>query len=279
MACNYCYHSDPKNLPFDKKFMDVEVARKIIWQCYEYGVSSIKFNYRGESTLHPNFLEFTRTTKELAEGSIFIDRLTNSNFKFATNRDDIFEALSYQTKVKVSFDSFISTVMETQRALSNHALIMANIDKFYNWPGRKTKLVIQAVRTKLNKNEDIEGEIRKRWPEAGYSIRDMVAGRVDKDLSSMESKTRDASKRQSCIQAHARLIFGHDGRAQVCCPDIGSKIIVGDIREQTLNQIWHSEEAKKIRKALNNKAAFESEPCKNCSSYETYRGYKAPWDS
>jgi radical SAM protein with 4Fe4S-binding SPASM domain len=280
--CGYCYHSDQSNLPFSKGLMDTRLASMIIDQCADLGVNSIKFNYRGESTMHPSFKFLTHHARSWASGSTFIDRITNSNFKFSTDNEEIFQGLSYQTKVKVSFDSFIPSVMEKQRAGSIHKLCLDNIEKFYNHPSRikyETKIVIQAVRTLLNKDEDIAGEVKRRWPEAQVSIRDMVAGRVDKDLSELENRERDTSERQTCIQAHSRIIVGHDGRVQACCPDIGSKLILGDANKETIYDIWNSEKAKKLREALKNKKAFKNEPCKSCSSFESYKGYRAPKDS
>lgn len=280
--CGYCYHSNQDNLPFTKGMMDTRLASMIIDQCVDLGVNSIKFNYRGESTMHPSFKFLTHHARSWAKDSIFIDRITNSNFKFSTDNEDIFQGLSYQTKVKVSFDSFIQSVMEKQRAGSIHKLCLANIEKFYNHPFRiksETKIVIQAVRTLLNKDEDIADEVKRRWPEASVSIRDMVAGRVDKDLSELENKQRDTSERQTCIQAHSRIIIAHDGMVQVCCPDISSKLIIGDANKETIHDIWNSDKAKEIRQTLLNKKAFANEPCKSCSSFESYKGYRAPKDS
>lgn len=280
--CEYCYHADQKALQFRVSFMDTGLAKYAIIQSAELGVNSVKMNYRGESTLHKDFGEICALAKSLANGSTFIDRLTNSNFKFATTREDIFEGLSCQTKVKVSFDSFIPEVMEKQRAGSIHSVAMRNIDYFYNHPSRiksETKIVIQAVRTLLNKDEDIAGEVKRRWPEAQVSIRDMVAGRVDKDLSSLEHIQRDSSERQSCIQAHARLIVHHDGKVGVCCPDIAGKLIVGDANKESIYDIFNSQKAKKLRENLKNKAAFTNEPCKSCPSFESWKGYKAPFNS
>ena len=279
MACSYCYHADPKNLPFERGIMPLEIAEDIVRESAELGVNSLKMNWKGESTLNPGFRQITKLAHDLASGSTLIDRLTNSNFKFDTNRDDIFEGLSYQTKVKVSYDSFIKEVFETQRTKGNHDITTRNIEKFYNWPGRKTELVIQAVRTKLNKDEDIAGEAKKRWPSAEISIRDMVAGRVEKDVSGLENRVRDHSDRQSCIQAHARIIFNHEGKAFPCCPDIGEKLLIGDIREQSLLEIFNSHPALALRKSLKDNSAFNSDPCKNCSSFETFKGFKPTWGS
>lgn len=278
-ACGYCYHADTKNLPFTKALMEKWIAIKAIEDAASLGVHSIKFNYRGESTLNPHFYELTTVAKENANGMTFIDRLTNSNFKFSHTNYQIFMGLANQTKVKISLDSFVPNVMETQRAGSNLEVALRNIDRFYNWPNRKTEIVIQAVRTQLNKDEDIAGEVKKRWPEATCNINDMVSGRVDKDLTKYEVKDRDFSNRQSCVQAHARMIVLHDGLVQMCCPDIGSKLIIGDIKTQSIRQIWNSSKAIEIRESLKNKTAFENDPCKSCPSHESFKGWRAKWQS
>jgi radical SAM protein with 4Fe4S-binding SPASM domain len=280
MSCFYCYHNDEKNLPFKKGMMDFKTAQLIITDAANIGVSSIKFNWKGESTLNPKFKEITTLAKKLSTGSTFIDRITNSNFKFLTTKENIFEGLCNQTKVKISFDSFIPEVMEKQREGAIHSLIMKNIDYFYNHPERKnTEIVIQAVRTNLNKDEDLEGQVKKRWPEATLSVRDMVTGRVNNDLTSLENKKRDDSQRQSCLQANNRLVFNWEGKAMVCCVDIGEKLNVGNIHDSSIYEIFNSIEAQKIRRSLKDKSAFLFDPCKSCSSFESYRGYKPPFKS
>lgn len=279
MHCTYCYHADKKNLPFKQNYMSWDTAKLILYQAAELGVSSVKMNWRGESTMNPIFPQVCRYAKSLAHKHTFIDRLTNSNFKFPCDNEEIFSALACQTKVKVSYDSFRRDVFEKQRAGGNHVITTKNIDTFYNWPGRKTELVIQAVRTQRNKDEDFEGEIKKRWPSASLSIRDVVEGRLNKDIGDILVKKRDPSNRQSCLQAHVRLIFDTQGRASPCCPDIKNELVVGNIHEHSLYEIFNSQLAKELRADLISKKAFEKDPCKNCSSHETFKGYKPSWVS
>lgn len=278
--CGYCFHADQENLPFKTGFMSYDTAMLIIADAADLGINSLKFNHKGESTLNPNFARITKFAKDHASGSTFIDRITNSNFKFSNNNEDIFKGLCNQTKVKVSFDSFIKEVLETQRKGANYELILKNIDKFYNYPDRKdTEIVIQAVRTQLNKDEDIYSEAKKRWPDATISIRDMVGGRVEKNLDSLEVKPRDFDNRQACIQAYARLVFDWQGNAQVCCVDLAGKLNIGNIHDNSIYEIFNSEKAKKIRKSLKDKSIFNSNPCKTCSSHESFKGYSHPWGS
>jgi radical SAM protein with 4Fe4S-binding SPASM domain len=285
MRCSYCYHGDPSHLPFQRGLMPFRLAKKILYQAANLGVPSLKFNWKGESTLHPEFHDITQLARRLhqyEDGKVFIDRLTNSNFKFPTENEKIFLGLCNQTKVKVSFDSFRADVFEKQREGGVWALTYANLRRFHDYPlrtHRGVKLVIQAVRTKLNADEDIEYYAKRDFPDATISIREMVAGRVEKDVSALENRKRDPSERQSCQQAHVRVIFNHEGRAFPCCPDIGEKLCIGDIRQNSLAQIFNSPQAKHLRKSLKDKSAFASDPCLNCSSFETFRGYKPNWES
>jgi radical SAM protein with 4Fe4S-binding SPASM domain len=279
MRCSYCYHADQDNLPFQKNHMPLDIAKKIIKDAAENGVKSLKFNYKGESSLNPNYFEITTYARSFRRGSTFIDLLANSNFKFPTNREDIFLGLCNLTKVKISYDSFTPDVFETQRAGGIHALTTANIDKFYNHPSRiknETKMVIQAVRSHLNKDEDIYSLSKARWPDADVSIRDAVGGRV---AGFEAERKRDASNRQACRQSFARLVFTSDGFCQVCCPDLGGKLKIGHINESTVYELFNSYKAKKIRAGLKNKSGFDSDPCKTCSSFESYKNYKPSWDS
>jgi sulfatase maturation enzyme AslB (radical SAM superfamily) len=280
-SCSYCYHAQKDKLPFKTGHMDLKTAKLIIAEAAILEVPSIKFNYRGESTLNPYFREITSFAKEHANQNTFIERLTNSNFKFRNDNLDIYEGLCNQTKVKISFDSFIPEVLESQRYGSVYSLALKNIDTFYNYKNRKnTEIVIQAVRTLKNKDEDLYGEIKKRWPSVQVSIRDMVSGRVEKDLSDLENKKRDFKNRISCVQAHARVIFDIYGNAQMCCPDIKSELNIGNIHDNGLFFIYNSMKALKIRDMLKNKSAFEKlDACKNCSSHESYKGYRPSWKS
>lgn len=293
-ATHNCYHAekDKEKLPFVKGFMPLWIAKRILSQAADLEVPAIKLNWKGESTLNPHFAEICEFARSLAKGSTFQERITNSNFKFPTERIDIFQGLMCQTKVKVSMDSFDPEVFEKQRAGGIHALTVANIDFLHNlieanledyadkYEGHKPpELVIQAVRTKLNECEDIGGRVRLRWPLATVSIRDMVGGRINRDLGDLEAKSRDPSQRQSCLQAHVRLIFNWQGKAFPCCPDIGEKLCLGDITQERIETIFNGESARILRDMLKSKNAFLNEPCRGCSSFETFKGYKPAWNS
>lgn len=280
MRCAYCYHSEPKTLPFKRGHMALDTAKLIINEAAWLGVSSLKFNWKGEGTLNPHYYQIAKIAHQ--EGC-FIERIVNSNFLISPERrDEVFAGLALMTKVKVSYDSFDPKVFGNQRVGGNHALTTENIDLFHAHPDRiknKTKLVIQAVRTTKNADEDIVGKAKARWPGVEVSVRDMVTGRLAGDISGLEGRKRDARGRRSCVQAHSRIIFNHSGDAFPCCPDVKEQLKLGNIWSKSLKEIFNSSEAQRLRASLVNGKAFELDPCKSCSSFESYSGYKRNWKS
>jgi hypothetical protein len=256
--------------------MAASTAIKILSQARNLGVPSIKLNWRGESTLNPNFEAITLYAKSLG----FTDRISNSNFNFDTNNEEIFRAFCNQTTVKISFDSFMSDVFLAQRQGANHQRILDNIDKFYHYRGRDNKIIIQMVRTEANKNENFKDITNKLWPDAYLSIRDVVPNRVGGGSDYTGLVLAD-KKRLPCYQAYARLIFAHDGQATPCCPDIETGLLSTrhNINIMTLKEIWNSYALHSLRRGLKTGSAFENPICKNCSSLESYEGYKHNWNS
>lgn len=280
LSCGYCYHSSPKTLPFNPGIMTSSTAAKIIRQAATAGVNSLKFNAKGEPTLNKDFFKIISLARSLKSGSTFQDLLINSNFYFNPDREDLFLGFSQLTKVKVSFDSFDRGVFQAQRVGAKFETVLRNIDIFYDHKERKknrTKIVIQAVRTERNKDEDIYKIAKQRWPGCEVSIRDMVAGRVG---GVKGFKDRDTSSRIPCRQAFARLIFNSRGDAHMCCPDIGEKLKLGNIHDEKLVDMFNSRMANRVRDKLLDGSAFRDiDVCKSCSSFETYKGYKANWKS
>jgi radical SAM protein with 4Fe4S-binding SPASM domain len=258
--------------------MDESIARKIIVDAALIGVHSLKFNWRGESTLHPKFEAVTSLAKKLAHGSTFIDRISNTNMKFYKNNESIIRGLCNQTKVKISLDSLDKEVLEKQRSGADYENIISNIDALYSHPHRDNKIVIQAVRTKLNEWEDLEYDMKKRWPGVDVSIREMVSGRIE-GAEKLETKQRDFSDRKPCLQAFNRLVFSSSGDAMPCCVNITEQLSMGNIKNHTIKEIFNSDKAKAIRTKLQNKTLFKYEPCASCSSFESFAGFEANWDS
>ena len=67
----------------------------------------------------------------------------------------------------------------------------------------------------------------------------------------------------------------------VCCYDLEGQHVVGDLKEQSLIEVWNSEKYKTIRTRINNanqNPEKEPEICKNCLKW-THKDYLSQADS
>ena len=69
----------------------------------------------------------------------------------------------------------------------------------------------------------------------------------------------------SCPQQYQRMVIGADGLVMKCANDEENKEVMGDVKFQTVHEIWHGEKFKKMREMHNKPEGFKcSEVCKRC---------------
>ena len=79
LACPFCYRNF---IATPDKIMKKELAFKIIDQCKELGVPSMKFNWRGEPLMHPNLSEIIN----YAKNNGVIETIINTNATHLNNK-------------------------------------------------------------------------------------------------------------------------------------------------------------------------------------------------
>lgn len=267
LKCDFCYHSSKTK--FKKDIMSIDIALEAIQQAAENNIPSIKFNYRGESTLNdkiPIILNYAEWFSHVYK--CFIDRIINTNLNI--KHKDRLKSLLLCNTIKVSIDSLDKKVYEKIRPGGNHDLLINNIT-FLHDNLEDQRLILQFVRCGLNNNEDFL-LAQQKWPKAEIVIKDVVGGRNEKT-------TCPIGDRIPCLQAFTRLMILYNGDMQICCPDINHNIHLGNIKETSIIKAFNSKKAKKVREGLKDGTSFSLMPCKGCSSFESYKGYKGNWNS
>ena len=63
------------------------------------------------------------------------------------------------------------------------------------------------------------------------------------------------------------IVIGADRRAGLCCLDYELKAEVGDVRKNTIQEIWQSEQMNWYRDKMLKLEYDEIDVCKNCNAY------------
>lgn len=74
----------------------------------------------------------------------------------------------------------------------------------------------------------------------------------------------DRTRQTSCGRPFNGPLYIHmDGKVSMCCLDINKKLLIGDINFQSIPEIFHSNEYRRVRKAHKNNN-FKGLLCENC---------------
>ena len=255
LNCPMCYTTTEEfKQRIPRKFMDINLFKKII---DEIGgrVPAIRLSLRGESTLHPKFVECVRYAKE--KGIHEVSFLTN----LSTMTVDFFIAVAEAGAdwITVSIDGLGAQYEAIRKPLK----FSDTLDKIKSMHAIKQKR--QWYRPVI-KVQGIWPAIREN-PTAFYNIfapiTDLVAFNPLIDyLDNDENIVYEPGF--SCPQLYQRLVIGSDGNVMVCSNDEKGQCIVGNVTCDSIQKIWSGGKMASIRQLHLAGHFFEMELCRFC---------------
>lgn len=275
LACPYCFWGEDdfnakmREKGWDgivkKRFMPTDLAKKIIDECSALGVPAIKINWRGESTLHPDFTEIVRYASNKTPR--FHDLLINTNGNCPPQAID---GLSLATKVMISLDSLDPTTYPKMRVRGN---LTNALNTVYALSARShPNLWVRRVITKVNRDEDFVGKARSLFgPGVHVSEHFCFDRNVDEHHQMNDPVLAEKFDRTYCGYPSQRIMVSSSGLCYPCCVDYDETMPIGNVYKQTLGEIWHGDAMQNLRKTLraNNTEAM-SKTCQNCTSWMAY---------
>lgn len=265
LRCKMCVHGlgTMKNVGF----MDIGLAKKVIDQCVEIGVCSIKFNWRGEATLNKHIIEAIQYAK--SQGILEVQINTNG---FPPSEGALIEcAKEGIDRIIFSIDGFSKETYEGTRIGGNYEKLLKNIHSLLDWKKelQRTKpfIRIQMVRTKENAHEI--PKFIQYWQLLVDDVR--ISDVTDRGQgNSLSVGDQIAVGRRRCPQPFQRLTIGRDGRVSPCCSDWDQQYIVGNVNIENLSNIWNGQKMNNIRAVQNELKHDTVKICKDCYVKESY---------
>lgn len=295
LSCPFCFISDGS---FDKmikmksddgkprrRLMPTEMAIRVIDECAALGVPAMKFNWRGESTLHPDYSKILkhaagkRHTSAIEDGfyspvelrnpvPAFHDLLVNTN---ANCQDHAIPGLMAATKVMVSLDSLVPETYAEMRRGGDLGSAKRVVHKLVAL--EHPNLWVRRVITKRNENEGFYWDVKRTFRPFG-SVHVSEHFCIDRnEVANYESGdcTHDLLPRRFCGYPNQRIVVAATGKCYPCCIDLHETMPMGDVRFQTLEEIWSGVRMRRLRKVLTRGNVREwSAACRNCESWMSY---------
>lgn len=246
--------------------MDFDLFKKIIDDATQYNITSYDTCGFGEPFTDRLFFKRCQYVREkMPKAEIYV-----SSNCFLMTPDIYDEVIKYVDILKISIYGITKNTYERahrgslkfERTMSN---ILGFLEKIKNSKKKPYAIGLLTV-TDINKHE------MKDWIKFWEPKLDEVYVWLPHNYGGLKNyRIINHAKQESCGRPFNGPLYVHvDGTVSMCCFDINKKLIIGDMKKQTIYEIFHSETFRKLKKAHQTKN-FKGFLCENCcqTNYDT----------
>lgn len=272
LSCIFCGQQAMKR---PKGFMTWKTFKKVVDECAIHK-TPIRFIRWGEPFLHKKILDFTRYIKD---NDLLLHITTNG---LALKEKDM------KNLVDIGLDSLIFSFQgatkeqyEVMRNNKRYDELEENVLRMIEIRGDKGKPFIHVSSTMTNETKDEVNKFMKYW---GCIVDSVGVGKTNLSFLSMSQiksfenlgklemlKKQESIKKEyrACTEVYQKMGINWDGKVTACCADYDEFLLVGDLADSTISDIWqNSEELKAIRLLLDKMKHWSLNLCSRC--YQTY---------
>ena len=249
----------------EKGFMSEELFRKIADECIENNVA-LRLIGLGEPFLHKKIIDFVKYVK--AKSGVL--HITNNGL--IITEEHIKKIIEYQLdSIIFSFQGATKEEYEYMRNNKLYDKLLNTIEKFLELRGDKEKpfVMITSTVTERDKKEDIEKfikfwELKADFVNVGQTVFERFY-EFDKNIyNKFGLKRPEINLNFLCVEPFTKLTIFWDGRASGCCAAVNDDLIVGNVRQNSIKEIWNNDIINGIRLILKHKRQDLIAFCRSC---------------
>lgn len=256
LHCPMCYTiTDEFAAKVNTTRMDWDLYAKII---DEIGgkVPAIRLSLRGEATLHKRFVDCIRYAKEhgikevstLTHGGKltleFFKEIAAAGIDWITISVDGVGETYERIRKPLKFDELLGNIKAIAAYKKEHGL-------------RRPVIKVQGIWPAIRENP-------QRYYETFAPYVDLVAFNPLIDYLGNDENI-EYLENFSCPQQYQRLVIGADGLVMKCSNDEENQEVVGDIRRESVRDVWHGEKLEAVRALHKQDRGFmASGVCRRC---------------
>lgn len=260
--CNlYCTMCPRHIYTFDEENMDLDLYRKIIVDCQDY----VEFVWPygiGEPMLHPKIFEMINIANEKG---VRTGMSTNATLLDEARANKLLKSgLDY---IILAFDGATRETYERYRVGADFDKTRANILNFLNKKLQQKSRIFTVLQMVLLRDNEREVDAYKRlWNVQGVDEIRFKRDEVQIDGSRSENSKLEGQRRNPChLLWRGPLYVRYDGNAFPCCY-MYDGVPIGDLKEQSVMEVWNSQAMVKLREAHINGDLNDYPLCQNCQA-------------
>lgn len=251
MKCPMCFQ---QHMPIPKEgYIDFELYKKIVDECGRNKLYSIRLCHRGEPLMHPRIIDMVRYAKDKGVREVFI--LTNTMLLDEKMIKGLYDAgLDWlQMSIDGTYDNY-EKIRKPQKFEEVYAKVKLAHKIRKEQKRLRPILWIQSLWSAVKHNPREFIDIFKPYV-------DKIAFHVDFDYEHRFKKDTDFI----CYRLWHRMMIMADGSVPMCNSDFLKEELVGNVKTQTVKEIWNGEKLERIRRLHLEKKRFGISCCAKCN--------------
>ncbi len=251
-------------------YMSISLFKKIIDEISTYNDIALVPFFRGESLLHPEFIEMMTYAKQ--------NRICP--IQFTTNASALTEDIA-QALIEIELD-FISFSVDSIdhdtygniRKGADLQAVLKNIEKFSEIKRErgqdKPEIQVSVVKTEST-IDSIDGFV-DFWQDRVDRVRVYEEHSKGGNFGALPEncKVTASEERHPCLKPFSDFIIYWDGSVALCNHDWDRRDAIGNVNQNSIKEIWQNSKYKKIRDAHIKYNNNLEELCKRCDHWKSY---------
>ena len=234
-------------------FISLELCEKLANQCKD---KELRLFMSGEPLLHPSIDELIKICRKHSDTVVLH---TNATLLDAQTGEKLIKA--NLTRLSISFDGITKNEYESNRRGAKFESVTENIKTFLKMNNGRIAVAIQRI---IPYNSEEKADLSTFFPGASSYP---VIYRHSWDIKGLIPGVKPASFYASqCYFLWNYFSILWDGRANLCCADIGGREIIGDANTETIENLWNCKKLMHVRSCMI-KRIKTSAICDGCERY------------
>lgn len=268
LECTFC----PRHL-VDMKLGNMEwgLFAKIVDEAAEHLPMIMPIFFRGESLTHPDIYKMIKYAKGKGVGPI---QLASNGFLLNGEAGDKLIEAGVDF-ISFSLDTIDAEVYKKTRIHSDLNIAMNNVVAF----GKKCEQLkekgvqvpeIQVSSVDVDEYRESQQRFIDFWRQYADRVRIYIEHSSDGHLGSIKTLHNESEQRRPCGKVYNDMIIYWDGTVGICNHDWDNRLSLGNVKENSIKEIWFSDKYMQIRKMHEAGEFVDDIVCKNCDHWRMY---------
>lgn len=257
--CNFkCSYCPVKFYPYiDKITMDMKKFTTILNQVKKAGVKNVTFNFFNEPTIDP-FFEYR--LREVKKYNLVLTLHTNGSNLSERIIRLLIEYKSNINMIRINIPSLNSDIYYRMTGFQLNSKLLDRIDSL-RLSGIPIELVLNGTRGEINKNLPLFYEKYPRNIIFSIPSHDRAGILKNKYFQNVQV----SGELFGCDRLLNTINVTTNGDVTICCNDYFKKYIIGNLLNNSLEEIMKSDKAQSIRKMVFGNDSPSDFLCRHCS--------------